>query len=206
MQELNKNNLISLDPEGKIWDQFFTVSPLVVVGTKENSGYDLAPKHMAMPLGQGNYFGFICTPDHATYHNVIRTGEFAVSFPYPDDVVLTSLAATPRCGDNIDKKTLVSALPILPTLRIDAIFIENSYLFLECELFRIIDGFGDYSLISGKLVACYIDEKSKRSEDIDDQEMIFNTPLLAYLAYGRFASIKETVAFPFPKDFEPLLP
>jgi hypothetical protein len=26
--------------------------------------------------------------------------------------------------------------------------------------------------------------------------------MLAYLAYGRFAEIKESKAFPFPKDFD----
>ena len=197
-------NLISIDPRKCIWKHFFTVAPLVVIGTRENAGYDLAPKHMAMPMGQENYFGFICTPDHATYHNVIRSGSFAVSFPKPDEIIMSSLAATPRCGDHDDKKMLVDSIPTLPTMRIDAIFIENAYLFLECELHKIIDGFGSYSLISGKIVACYVDEGSLRKSDVDEQDMIFNAPLLSYLAYGRFATIRESYAFPFPKEFEPI--
>ena len=49
-----------------IWSRFFTVAPLVLVGTREGDGHDLAPKHMAMPLGWDNYFCFVCSPDHAT--------------------------------------------------------------------------------------------------------------------------------------------
>ena len=56
-------------------------------------GYDLAPKHMATPLGWGGWFGFVCTPSHATYANALREGFFTVSFPRPSQVLLASLAA-----------------------------------------------------------------------------------------------------------------
>jgi hypothetical protein len=37
---------------------------------------------------------------------------------------------------------------------------------------------------------------------VDEQEMVSRSPLLAYLAYGRFAEIHNSMAFPFPKDFK----
>ncbi len=50
-------DLVALGVEYPIWDRFFQVSPLVVIGTKEPDGsFDLAPKHMAM--GWENYFVF----------------------------------------------------------------------------------------------------------------------------------------------------
>ena len=63
----------SHDIQQPIWDRFFSVSPLIIVGSKESKeteGYDLAPKHMATSLGWDNYFGFVCTPRHKTYQNI----------------------------------------------------------------------------------------------------------------------------------------
>ena len=63
-------DVVTLDTAFPIWERFFTVAPLVLIGTREVDGtYDLAPKHMVTPLGWGNYFGFVCTPRHATYAN-----------------------------------------------------------------------------------------------------------------------------------------
>ena len=60
MAESAPRQLIGLDPHGPIWDRFFTVAPLVVVGTREpDGGHDLAPKHLAMPLSWANHFGFV---------------------------------------------------------------------------------------------------------------------------------------------------
>jgi len=71
--------VVSLDVTAPIWERFFTVAPLVVVGTREEDGsYDLAPKHMATPMGWQNYIGFVCTPRHRTYHNVRRERAFTV--------------------------------------------------------------------------------------------------------------------------------
>ena len=44
---IEKRNIISLNTDKSIWDHFYTVAPLVVIGTKEGDGFDLAPKHMA---------------------------------------------------------------------------------------------------------------------------------------------------------------
>ena len=86
--------MVPLPLSAPIWDAFFTVAPLVLVGTREDDGsHDLAPKHMAMPLGWQNHFGFVCHPSHATQRNAERTGAFTVSFPRPASVVQVALAA-----------------------------------------------------------------------------------------------------------------
>src|SRR3974377_2293776 len=94
--------LVSLDPNRPIWERFFTVAPLVIIGSREESGaFDLAPKHMATPLGWQNYLRLGSPPRHRTYQNIQRQGAFTVTFPRPSQVVLTSLAAAPRDDDDI---------------------------------------------------------------------------------------------------------
>jgi hypothetical protein len=88
------DKLITLATDRPIWDRFFGVFSLVIVGSKEQDGrYNLAPKHLAMPLGWENHYCFVCSPRHTTYHNVRRHGAFTVSYPRPTEVVLASLAA-----------------------------------------------------------------------------------------------------------------
>jgi flavin reductase (DIM6/NTAB) family NADH-FMN oxidoreductase RutF len=191
---------IALDTERPIWDRFFTVAPLVVIGSREPSGdYDMAPKHMATPLSWENYFGFVCTPLHGTYQNIKRDEVFTVSFPNPDQVLLTSLSAAPRCED--DSKPSLQVLPTIPASTIDGFFLKDSYLFLECQLDRIVDGFGKNSLIAGKIIAAQVSESALRSNDKDDQDILQNSPLMAYLPPGRYAAIDNTRSFPFPKGF-----
>jgi flavin reductase (DIM6/NTAB) family NADH-FMN oxidoreductase RutF len=190
------NNLVRLDVQFPIWEEFFCVAPLVIIGTKEaNGSYDLAPKHQAMALGCDNYYGFICTPRHHTYHNVQREKAFTVSFPRPDQVVLTSLSAAPRTSD--DCKPSLMALPTFPSSVVDGVLLDGAYLFLECELDRIIDGFGENSLIAGKVIAAQVDERVLRVSDLDDQDLISHAPLLAYLPPGRYATIEQSSTFPF---------
>ncbi len=65
--------LVRLDTDEPIWERFYTVFPLVVVGTREADGSDdLAPKHLAIPMSWKNHFGFVCTPSHHTYQNIQR--------------------------------------------------------------------------------------------------------------------------------------
>lgn len=193
--------LVSLDLDQPIWERCFTVAPLVVVGTLERDGsYDLAPKHMAMPLGWGNYFGFMCTPCHHTYHNIRRTHVFTVSFPRPSQVLTTSLTATPRCDH--DQKPALKALPTIPASIIDGVFLQDAYLNLECRLIRMVDDFGENSLIAGRIVAAHVDEAALRSSDRDDQDLLRQSPLLAYLSPGRFATLDHSQAFPFHEGFQ----
>ena len=187
---------MSLDTSGPIWDRFFSVAPLVVVGTKEEERYNLAPKHMAFPLGWDNYFAFVCTPRHETYHSVLKTGEFTVSYPRPTQVVLASLTAEPR-EDLDEPKPMLSVMPTFPASEVDGVFLEDGYLFLECRLDKVLD-----SLIVGRIVAAHVHRDALRSADRDDQDLIYHSPLLAYLNPGRYATVKESYAFPFPADFK----
>ncbi len=200
MSEEVYKQLVSLETEHPIWDRFFAVAPLVVIGTREaHGGYDLAPKHMAAPLGWENYFGFVCTPAHGTYRNVRRDGAFTVSFPRPEQVVLTSLSASPRCDDG--SKQQLAALPTMPARLVDGVFLQDAYLLLECELDRIVDGFGSCSLIAGRVLAAHVHREALRRADRDDQEALLRSPLLAYLHPGRFATISDSNSFPFPAGF-----
>ena len=176
------------------------MNPLVLVGTKERGGrYDLAPKNLAIPMGWKNYFGFVCTPRHATYHNARREEVFTVSYPRPTQVVLASLAAAPREAGSL--KSTLEALQTFPASIVDGIFIEDAYLYLECMLDRIVDDFGDSSLIVGRILAAHVREDYLRVSGRDDQDKLHESPLLAYLNPGRYAAVAESYSFPFPADF-----
>jgi len=189
-------NLETLGLEDSIWERFYTVAPLVIIGTRDADGSpDLAPKHMAFPLGWDNYFAFVCAPSHATYQNIARTGEFTVSYPKPADIVSASLTASPRCEDT---KPVVAALETFEAREVDGVFVADSYCYLECRHLQTIDGFGRNSLIAGRIVGAHVDRSVLRSSDRDDADMLVNAPQLAYLYPGRFAIIDRTQAFPFP--------
>ncbi len=196
-----KSDLIELDVEQPVWERTFTVFPLVVVGTREADGADdLAPKHLAIPMSWQNYFGFVCTPRHNTYQNIRRSGQFAVTYMRPAQTVLASLAASPRCDNG--SKPIAAALPTFPAERVQAVLIEGGYLFLECELHQIVDGLGDNSLIIGRIVAARVAADAMRASDLDDEEVVHDSPLLAYLYPGRFAEIANSTQLPFPAGFK----
>lgn len=197
----NPPGLVALDPNRPAWEQVYTVSPLVVIGTRDEEGYNLAPKHMAFPLSWENYFGFVCTPRHRTYQNAQRHGAFTVSYPRPEQLVLASLAAMSR-RESRGEKPVLDAIPTTPAARVDGVWMTDSLMMLECELERIVDGFGVNSLIAGRVVAGFVDPDALRVSDRDDQELVYRHPLLAYLYPGRYAVVQETFAFPFPLHFE----
>lgn len=177
------------------------VAPLVLIGTREVDGtLNLAPKHMAMPMGWQNYFGFICSPRHLTHTNIERTGEFTVSYAKPSQVLYASLAASPRC--ECGTKPVLHCFPTFPAKKIDGEFVEDAYLFLECKIHKIIDGFGDNCLIAGVIIAAYAHPDYVRSRELDDHELIHDAPLLAYLPPGRFAAISKSNSFPFPANMK----
>ena len=192
--------LEALDIDETLWERVFTVAPLVLVGTREpGGGFDLAPKHLVAPMW-GAWFAFVCTARHATYRNAVRERAFTVSWPRPDQVVLTSLAASPRCEDG-DKAALL-ALPTVPARAVDGVLLRDGYFFLECRLERVIDGFGDNSLVVGRVVAAHAERSFLRVFDRDDAELIHDHALLAYLHPGYFATIDRGNAFPFPRGFK----
>jgi len=200
-QPPGRGKLVALDTETPIWDRFFTVAPLVLIGTREPDGTDdLAPKHMVSPMGWQNYFGFVCTPRHGTYQNIKREKVFAVTYPKPSQWLQTSLTASPRCED--DTKPVLKALDTVRSQTVDCPVVTDGYAYLECELDRFVDGFGVNSLIVGKIVAAQVDADYLRAMERDDQDVIFNGPLLGYLSPGRFAAITETYSFPMPQGMK----
>jgi flavin reductase (DIM6/NTAB) family NADH-FMN oxidoreductase RutF len=200
MSAENRAALVQLPTDRPIWDRVFTVAPLVIVGSRDESGtYNLAPKHLAMPLGWENFFCFVCSPRHTTYHNIKREQAFTVSYPRPSDVLCASLAAAPRCEDQSKPSLLV--LPTFPARQVEGILVEGGYLFLECTLHSIGDGFGPNSLIIGKVVAACAGPEAVRDHERDEADQIFQSPLLAYLSPGRMAEVRQSVAFPFPSGF-----
>jgi flavin reductase (DIM6/NTAB) family NADH-FMN oxidoreductase RutF len=195
----DRKQTASIPIDTPVWDRFVTVAPLVIVGTREGGGgYDLAPKHMAMPLGWQNYYCFVCSPRHATQHNVEATGEFTVSFPRPDQVVQASMAA-PRIEDG--SKPALAALETLPASTVDGVLVRGAYLWLECALERMLEGFGDNTLIIGRVLAASADERILRGQEADNRDPIRDAPLLVYVSPGRFASVEQSSSFPFHADF-----
>lgn len=191
--------LVEIETTSPVWDRFFTVAPLVLVGTTGPDGSpDFAPKHMVTPMGWDNYFGFVCTPGHATCRNARRTGEFTVSFPKPAQVLTSSLAASPR--DARGGKSVLGLFRTIPTIVVDGACIEGAYLYFECRLFKTVDGFGENCLVTGEIVAARAEPSFLRSSDVDDQERLRQSPLFAYLPPGRFAAVARSNAFPFPAD------
>jgi len=206
MDTLEQNDVVSLDPDRPFWERFYMVAPLVVIGTRneEEDSYNLAPKHMAAPMGWADYFGFVCTPKHKTYRNAVRHGIYTVSYPRPSQVVLASLAASPRVGptEGPREKPALNQLPMLEAEEVDGVFLKDSYLFLECELDRRVDDLGENSLLIGKVKAVHVQKEALRISEQEDDKVIQDNPLLAYLPPDRYASIDETNAFPFPAGFQ----
>jgi flavin reductase (DIM6/NTAB) family NADH-FMN oxidoreductase RutF len=156
---------------------------------------------MAMPVGWQNHWCFVCSPRHGTYRNIKFRGEFTASFPAPDQMVVASMAAGPRGPEGV--KPSLEALDTFPARTVDGVLVQHSRLWLECELERIIDGFGENSIVVGTVVAAAAPEDSLRSADKDDADLLHSAPLTAYVGPGRFASVGETYSFPYHVDYQP---
>ena len=192
--------LVEIDTGEPVWDRFFTVAPLVLIGTIDEDGaLDIAPKHMVTPMGWQNYFGFVCAPRHATCSNIERTGEFTVSYPKPSQVLYTSLAASPRVEG---EKPILDYFDTFAAKKVDGGFIKDAYLYFECRHFKTVAGFGENCLITGEIVAAYAESAFIRASEHDSQEVIHDSPLFAYLSPGRFATVDRSNAFPFPAEMK----
>jgi flavin reductase (DIM6/NTAB) family NADH-FMN oxidoreductase RutF len=183
-----------------LWSRVFTVAPLVVIGTVESGGYDLAPKHMATPLSWEGLYGFVCASTHATYRNLLAHPEFTVSFPRPGQVVQASLTAGGRLED--DAKPSLAAVATMPARVVRPPLVEGCVLYLECELDRIVDGLGPNSLVVGRVLAASAPRDALRGPEVDDADLVHRLGLLAYLAPGRFAAVRDSYAFPYASDFK----
>jgi flavin reductase (DIM6/NTAB) family NADH-FMN oxidoreductase RutF len=191
--------LVDLSTEAPIWDRVFLVAPLVLVATKEGEGYDVAPKHLALPLGWDNYFGFVCSPSHATYRNLEAHPQFTVSFPGADLILETSMAAGARRPDS--SKPTLAAVPTLPARAVDGVLVAGCSLYLECELDRVVDGFDENSLVVGRVIAASAPRGALRGHDVDDADLLHELRPLVYLAPGRFGVVDRTHEFPRPVGF-----
>lgn len=192
-------DLIELSTAAPIWERFFMAAPLVLVATKEGDGHNVAPKHLAMPIGWENFFGFVCSPSHATYRNLQEHPEFTVSFPGLDRLVAASMAAGARLDD--ESKPTLAAVPVFPARRVEGVLVEGCSLYLECELDRVFDGFGQNALIVGRVVAASAARAALRGHEVDDADLLHALRPLVYLYPGRVAEVRETHAFPFPVEF-----
>lgn len=187
---------ISIDCTVPIWDRFFLVHPLVIIGTTEPDGtVDFAPKHMAGPVSWDNYFGFVCCEDHATYRNATRTGVFTVSYPTPEQVVTASFTAAPRTVEGT--KPTLGSIPTVRAGSVDGFLVRGAQVHLECTLERTVEGLGPNSLVIGRVVAASINEAALRALDREDEHVIADAPLLTYLNPDRFATIDDGRSFPF---------
>ena len=191
---------IRLSLESEVWERFFQVAPLVLVGSRDrDGGHDLAPKHMAIPVGHDNYYGFACTPRHATYRNVSARDAFTVSFPRYEQVLEIALAAGPRTDEGT--KPSLAALTTRPAHAVDGVLVDGCAAWLECERHAIVDGLGGAAFIIGRVVAASVAEDALRAAERDDAELIFGCPPIAYLHPLRIAQVAETTAMPFPRGF-----
>jgi flavin reductase (DIM6/NTAB) family NADH-FMN oxidoreductase RutF len=191
---------VEISPDGGLFDRFFSVAPLVLVGTLDGTGEaNLAPKHLAMPLGWENRFGFVCTPRHRTYGNALSSGVFTVSYPRFEQLVHISQSATPRAPSGA--KPGLEALTTFRARQVDGVLVAGASIFLECELEQVVEISGDNGLLVGRVVAAAADPRVLREPDRDDAEMLSAEPLLAYVSPGRVARIASTHAFPYPSGY-----
>lgn len=195
--------MIDITEHKNLWQDCFMVHSLVMIGSREEDGaYNFAPKHLAMPMGFSRHFGFMGTPRKSTYQNVKREGVFTVSYPRPEQLIISSLSASMREEDYT--KPVIDQIPSVPARLVDGRLLEDAYLQLECRLTQILGDFEEWRLLVGEVVAAYIHDEAYRKygEDGDDGELIHRSPLLAYLHPNRFTEISDSRSFPLPKNFE----
>lgn len=190
---------VVLDLDGPLLDRVFRIAPLVVVGTVEEDGSsDLAPKHMTMPVGP-RHVAFVCTPDHATLRNAVRTGEFTMSWVPPDAVLLASLAAAPRAAD--DSKPALAVVPTRPATTVTGVVLEDAPVAVECRLDRVVDGAGRWRIVVGEIVRAEAAEDAVLTEDEDPHDVLARSPVLAYLHPDHVVTVDRADRFPYHAGF-----
>ena len=187
--------LLSLELSHSIWDRFFTVAPLVVIGTRASEGaQNLFATHRAFPFDPENLFAFLASPAEPVVQNCLRERAFSVSFPHPRQIVEASLATAPAGTD--DQNPLVAEIQTFRAREIDAPVLAGARLGLECRLERVVEDLGTSWLIVGTIVAAHLDRDTRRVSERDDYDLVARHPLLAFVAPGRFAEIEHTDTFP----------
>ena len=92
-------------------------------------------------------------------------------------------------------------MPTFPASQIDGVFLKGAYLFLECKMERVLDGFGKHSMIVGFVEAAHVD-RSYLNEGPGQYDPMEQAPLLAYVNPGRYARVDATEVFPHPTGFQ----
>lgn len=192
---------LDIEIDDGFWSRFYLPFSLVLIGSVEDDHFNLAPKHLAMPLSWKNDFGFICTPLHKTYQNIKLNKTFTVSYPKSEQLALASLASSPR-SDEDSNKSILDQIATSPAKKIKGIILKDAFLVYECKLTKIYDDFGENSLIAGKIIHAYADENYLRHYDQDQQQMIYDHPLPVYLHPDRYSIVEKTALFPFPEGFK----
>ncbi len=190
---------VTIRPDSPPLDRVLTVAPLVVVGTVDDDGVpDLAPKHMVMPVGD-DHLAFTCSPTHTTHRNLLRSAAFTVSWLRPDDVLLASLAAGPRSVDG--EKATLAGVATSPATVVDGVVLTDAPLVVECELERVLDDYGHWSVVVGRIVHAVAATDALLSSDEDPHDVLRRSPLLAYVHPDHVATIDHADAFPYHRGF-----
>ena len=196
-----RGELVELPVGPGLWDRVFGVASLVLVGTRESDRWDFAPKHMAMPLG---WEGFYCFVVHATACDLPQCRRRIHSSRSASRGLSrsSSRASLREVGSRrVEKPSLAVPTDEHQRAIVDGAIVDGCPFYLECELERVVDGFGLNSLVVGRVVAASAAREALRGADVDDADLVHRLGLLAYLAPGRFAVVRESLSFPLPADF-----
>jgi flavin reductase (DIM6/NTAB) family NADH-FMN oxidoreductase RutF len=93
----------------------------------------------------------------------------------------------------------VATLPTRPARRVAGVLVDGAALALECELERVVEGFGENGLVVGRIVAAWADPAALIDADREPEQVLAEAPLLAYVHPGRFAEIAAAYSFPMPE-------
>lgn len=188
---------VDLKLDGFVGRFFFEPRGLALVSTLSPGGVpNLAPKTQVMPIGRGNYWAFACCARHHTYQNVQAEGEFVINLPGPELIRQAALAAVdvPPGADEI----AAAGLTAMPSRALRAPSVAECRVSLECRLHQVPDGFGEESLIVGRVVAAVADEAFAST----DPAVLERCPLLVYVHPDYYAAVGRAERFRFPKGYK----
>jgi len=196
---------VAFDPSRSVSSQYAHVSPVILVTTVNADGsLNVAPKTQNMLVGkEGRIFMFVCTPNHHTYQNIERTGEFVVNYPTPE--LVENVAASASVFEDGADEVADSGLTATPSLKVKPPRIKECPVHLECELAEIRE-YGPYGFVVGKVVAASGNEEIVLAANMDTAEFskrLAQNPLLAYVYPNHFTSVNECRKFVYPKNYKP---
>ena len=103
--------------------------PLVLIGTSDRMGkLILRPSIWLHPWAGDNYFGFVCTPSIQLIKISGTKRCLPSTYVRPTQLLLSSLAASPRCEEDPDK-SILSMFQTVPASNVDALFLQTDMFF-----------------------------------------------------------------------------